>query len=191
MSFSSLSFSSSSLFNSRCLWWTAPGLLAGQKSSIRTKIKRAAWRFSSAFALVPLLAIGLVPKTGLACACGCGVYEVGTSSMFPTGAGGTVFLENDYQDQNHNWSEASQAPAANNPDHDIRTNFVTAGLQEMFNRNWGIQVEVPYVSRYFQTTGGATGNDIVSSKWSALGDIRVEGIYTGFSPDLSTGVTFG
>ena len=27
--------------------------------------------------------------------------------------------------------------------------------------------------------------------WSQLGDIRLEGIYTGFSPDLSTGLTFG
>src|SRR5580693_1633880 len=116
MAFSSFDFSSSSFSNSRRLCWTAPGLLAA------------------------MLAMGLAPKTGLACACGCGVYEVGTSSMFPERADSTAFLENDYQDQNHNWSGNSQAPAANNPDHDIRTDFATAGLQEMFNRSWGIQV---------------------------------------------------
>jgi hypothetical protein len=185
------SFNSSSRFNSRGPWWTAPGLLAAQKSSIRNNLTRAPGPLPRALALASLLVLGLAPKAGLACACGCGVYQVGTSSMFPEGSGGTAFLENDYQDQNHNWSGTSQAPAANNPDHDIRTDFVTAGLQEMFNRSWGLQVEVPYVSRYFQTTGGATGSDIVSLKWSGLGDIRVEGIYTGFSPDLSTGVTFG
>ncbi|HXB02083.1 MAG TPA: hypothetical protein VNV15_04615 [Opitutaceae bacterium] len=185
------SFHSSSFFNSRRLWWTALGRLAAQKPPIRSKTKQTTGLFPRAVVLASLLAMGLAPTTGLACACGCGVYDVGTSSMFPKGSGGTVFLENDYQDQNHNWSGTSQAPAANNPDHDIRTDFFTAGLQEMFNRSWGIQVEVPYVSRHFQTTGGATGSDIVSLNWSGLGDIRVEGIYTGFSPDLSTGVTFG
>ena len=33
--------------------------------------------------------------------------------------------------------------------------------------------------------------DIVSRNWSQLGDIRIEGIYTGFSEDLSAGVTLG
>ncbi len=185
------SFYSSSHFNSRGSLWTAPGRLAAQKSSIKINLKRSPGPLSRALVLASLLAMGLAPNMGLACACGCGVYNVGTSSMFPKGSGGTVFLENDYQDQNHNWSGTSQAPAANNPDHDIRTDFVTAGLQEMFNRSWGIQVEVPYVSRFFQTTGGATGSDIVSLKWSGLGDIRIDGIYAGFSPDMSTGVTFG
>jgi hypothetical protein len=185
------SFHSSSLFNSRGPLGAASGRLAAQKSSIKINLKRAAGNPSRAFVLASLLAMGLAPSTGLACACGCGVYDVGTSSMFPKGSGGTVFLENDYQDQNHNWSGTSPAPAANNPDHDIRTDFITAGLQEMFNRSWGIQFEVPYVSRHFQTTGGASGSDIVSLNWSGLGDIRVKGIYTGFSPDLSTGVTFG
>ena len=32
---------------------------------------------------------------------------------------------------------------------------------------------------------------MVSLRWSQLGDIRIQGIYTGFSPDLSTGLTFG
>src|SRR5471030_2466216 len=68
-----------------------------------------------------------------ACACGCGVYEVGTDSMFPHDTGQMFFLENDFQDQNRNWHGAATAPAANNPDQDIRTDFVTAGLQSMFN----------------------------------------------------------
>ncbi len=82
-------------------------------------------------------------------------------------------------------------PLANNGDKEIRTHFVTAGLQYMFDRSWGLQVEVPYDDRYFKTTGGASGNDIVSLDWASLGDIRVEGIYTGFSPDMSTGINFG
>lgn len=111
--------------------------------------------------------------------------------MFPEGAGGMAYLMYDYQDQDHNWSGSSRGAAANNGDKEIRTDFFALGLQYMFSSSWGLQVEVPIDNRSFKTTGGASGNDIVSLDWTALGDIRVEGIYTGFSPDLSTGVTFG
>ena len=131
----------------------------------------------------------LAPSIVHACACGCGVFDVGTSSMFPSGQGGMAFLQYDYQDQNHNWSGTSQAPAANNDDKEIRTDVVTAGLQYMFNRSWGVQAEVPYAFRYFKTKDDA--GDIVSRNWSQLGDIRIRGIYTGFMADLSAGVTFG
>jgi hypothetical protein len=111
--------------------------------------------------------------------------------MFPEGPGGMVFLEYDYQDQNHNWHGTSSASDANNSDKEIRTHFVTLGVQYMFDRSWGIQVEVPYDERYFKTAGGASGTDIIALDWASLGDIRVKGVYTGFSEDLSSGVTFG
>jgi hypothetical protein len=147
--------------------------------------------FSRSMGFATLLAAALAPSASWACACGCGIFDVGTSSMFPTGPGGMAFLQYDYQDQNQNWSGTSRAPAANNADKAIQTSFVTAGLQYMFNSDWGLMVEVPYVNRTFTTTGGASGNDQVTLNWGDLGDIRVKGIYTGFSPDLSTGVTFG
>lgn len=111
--------------------------------------------------------------------------------MLPNGQGGMAFLEYDYQDQNQNWSETSKAPAADNPDKDLRTDFYMAGLQYMFDRAWGAQIELPYDSRAFETTGGPTGDDLVALRWSQIGDIRLQGIYTGFSPDMSVGVTFG
>ncbi len=138
-----------------------------------------------------VMAAVLTPSVGWACACGCGVFDVGTSSMLPQGPGGMVFAEYDFQDQTMNWSGASRAPAEDNPDKEIWTDFATLGLQYMFNRSWGLQVELPYDVRYFRTTGGASGNDIVSTTWGAFGDLRLEGIYTGFSPDMSAGVTFG
>jgi hypothetical protein len=141
--------------------------------------------------LALLFAAGLAPSTAVACACGCGIYEVGTSSMIPTGAGLESFVEFDYQDQNQNWSGTSEAPAAANNDKDIRTGWTTLGTQDMFNRNWGLRLEVPYEDRHFVTTGGATGNDAVALNFSGLGDVRIEGVYTGFSPDLSQGLTFG
>jgi hypothetical protein len=131
-----------------------------------------------------LLAGLLAPGVVHACACGCGVFDVGTSSMFPNGQGGMAFLQYDYQDQNRNWSGSSQASAANNDDKEIKSDFVTVGLQYMFNSSWGVQAQVPFAYRYFKTADGSTS-------WGSLGDIRVEGIYTGFMADLSAGVTFG
>ena len=127
----------------------------------------------------------MTPSAARACACGCGIYEVGTAAMFPDGSGAMAFLDYDYQDQDHNWSGSSEAPAADNGDKDIRTSWFTLGYQDMFNRAWGIRLELPYERRYFETTGGATGNDIVALNFSGIGDIRIQGIYTGFSPDLA------
>jgi hypothetical protein len=111
--------------------------------------------------------------------------------MIPTGTGIETFFDYDYQDQNQNWSGSSQAPAADNGDKNIRTSWYNFGYQQMFSRDWGLRLEVPYEDRHFVTTGGATGNDIVSLNFSGIGDLRIEGIYTGFSPDLSSGLLFG
>jgi hypothetical protein len=133
----------------------------------------------------------LAPNIGWACACGCGIFDVGASSMLPQGAGGMVFVDYDFSDQNQNWSNNGAAPAGNNDDKDIRTDFTTYGLQYMFNRSWGVQLAVPYDFRDFKTLGGFNGDQIVSLKWSSLGDVRIKGIYTGFSDDMSSGLTFG
>jgi hypothetical protein len=123
-----------------------------------------------------------------ACACGCSVFDVGTSSMFPTGAGGMAYVQYAYQDQNRNWSGTSEAPAQNNDDKEIETHFITVGLQYMFSRSWGVQAEVPYDYRSFTKNNSGT---LATRSWSQLGDIRIQGIYTGFFEDLSAGATLG
>ncbi len=141
--------------------------------------------------LIFLLSAGIVlaPIPAAACACGCGVFNVGTSSMLPSGAGGMVYLNYDYQDQNQNWSGTSSAPADSNDDKEISTHFLTLGLQYLFNRSWGVKVEAPYWFRYFNTEDD-DGN-LVADNFSGVGDIRIQGMYTGFSEDLSTGVSLG
>jgi hypothetical protein len=136
-------------------------------------------------------ALALLPSIGRACACGCGIYEVGTGSMVPTGSGVSTFLDYNYQDQDRNWSGDSRAPAADNPDRDIRTSAFTYGFQDMFSRSWGIRLEVPYEVRHFETVSDAPGSPLADLNFRGLGDIRIEGIYTGLSPDLSTGLVFG
>lgn len=137
-----------------------------------------------------LLATTTFPALALACACGCGIFDVGTSSMYASHAGFMAFLEYDYMDQSHNWSGTSSAAAANNGDKAIRTQFMTAGGQYQFNRSWGLTVEAPYWHREFVSTDEDTG-EIISHTHAAIADIRIKGAYTGFSPDMSTGLTFG
>jgi hypothetical protein len=133
----------------------------------------------------------MLPSVGWACACGCGVFDVGGSSMLPSGSGGMAYLQYDYQNQDHNWSGSAQAPAANNGDKDIKTDFTIVGFQYMFNHSWGVSAEIPYDYRTFKTLGGPSGNALTTLKWDALGDLRLHAIYTGFSEDLSSGLEFG
>jgi hypothetical protein len=150
-------------------------------------------KFNSAVVKISggLLVGMLAPSIVHACACGCGVFDVATSSMFPSESGGMAWLQYDYQNQNRNWSGTSGAPAANNNDKEIETHFTTLGLQYMFNSSWGAQIEVPFDVRHFTTDDGTGTGGTVSRNWSQLGDIRLEGIYTGFFADQSAGVTLG
>ena len=103
-----------------------------------------------------VLASVLLPSAALACACGCAIFDVGTSTLLPSGPGGTVFFEWDYLDQTKNWHGSSRAPAANNDDKDIRSNFYLAGGQYMFNDDWGAMVEVPFTDRHFVTANSGS-----------------------------------
>ena len=143
---------------------------------------------NSAIGVVSLIACA-APGFAAACACGCGVFDVATSEMFPVSSGGMVFLEQDFMDQNQNWSGTSSAPAADNSDKRIRTNFWTLGGQYVFDRTWGVQLEVPYWERLLRTTTD-TGA-VVDFTHAALGDVRLKAVYTGLSPNFSTGITFG
>jgi hypothetical protein len=163
---------------------TRPASDKATGGSHRIRLRSAAlWALASAMALLPVI--------GRSCACGCGIYEVGTSSMFPTGVGSMADFDYDYQDQNHNWSGDSQAPNADNSDKDIRTSWETFGYQDMFSRSWGLRLEIPYEERHFVTVSYAPGGPLTDLNFSGVGDIRIEGIYTGFSPDLSSGLLFG
>lgn len=134
----------------------------------------------------------MIPSLALACACGCGIFDVGTGTMMPTAEGGTVWLQYDYMNQNHNWAGTGPSASYNNPDKQIMTNFFTAGTEYMFNRSWGIEAEIPYWDRTFKTeTDMPSMGDIQTFNHDNIGDVRVKGVYTGFFDDMSTGITFG
>jgi hypothetical protein len=137
-------------------------------------------------------AVLFTPGLAFACACGCGVFDVGTGTMMPTDEGGTVWLEYDFMNQTQNWQGSSSSPNSNNDDKIIRSNFFVAGMQYMFNRQWGIEAEVPYTDRTFKTTTDMPSPGATQIfEHSNIGDVRIKGVYSGFSDDMSTGITFG
>ena len=134
----------------------------------------------------------IMPRAGWACACGCGIFDVGTGTMIPTGKGGVVWFEYDRMNQNHNWRGTSSAPGIDNEDKQIATDFFTLGVQYMFNRKWGVQAQLPYWNRDFRTTTDTPNpGDVGSFKHADIGDLRIKGVFSGFSEDMSSGVTFG
>jgi hypothetical protein len=131
----------------------------------------------------------LAPCLAHACACGCGIFDVGGSTMLPEGPGGMVWTEFDYMNQNRNWAGSSKGSPDDNGDKRLQTEFTMIGAQYMFNSAWGIEGQIPYTFRYFKGTDD--NGDIATHSWSGLGDIHINAIYTGFSDDLSTGLTLG
>jgi len=153
----------------------------------------------AAFATSTLLVLAgaaVLPHSALACACGCGVFDIGANSAFPNSSdsGWSAWFRYNYMDQDKNWEGNSSAPASDNPDKRIKTSFYTFGGQYMFNRDWGVMAELPVFERSFTSTGDGTAfpaGQVFTSDMTDLGDMMIQGIYTGFSADMSTGITFG
>jgi hypothetical protein len=131
----------------------------------------------------------LIPSSGRACACGCNVFTVGTQRTMPVQSGFEAFFQFNFMNQNADWRNWSSAPANLNPDLDILTQFYTLGLQYMVDREWGVMIEAPMWDRYYRTT--LDDGSLASVSHNSFGDVRVTGMFTGLSEDMSTGIQFG
>ena len=130
----------------------------------------------------------------LACACGCGVFDIGGLNFSPTNSdtGFSAWVRFDTMDQNANFEGTSKAAASDNNDKKINTQFYTLGAQYMINHDWGVMAELPYLNRSFSTNVGTSDTpDVETFKLDAVGDLKLTAMYTGFSPDHSTGAIFG
>jgi len=138
--------------------------------------------------------VGFTTTVARACACGCSVFDVGGLDMpQEQDHGGRVFFEYWSQDQTQNYAGSSKAPAALNTDKEIKTQWYNVGVAYNFNRDWGIMVRLPVSSNRALTTETdfAYPGQIQTFNSRTFGDLEVMGVYTGFSPDLSTGLIFG
>jgi hypothetical protein len=151
----------------------------------------------SATLAITLASLLTAPASVLACACGCGVFDVGSGAFMPstTGSGFTAWFRYSWMDQNQNWEGASRASAADNTDKDIRTSFFTVGGQFAISRKWTVMAELPIYDRDFTSTDDGTvfgpAGSIYHAHITAPGDLQLMGMYTGFSEDMSTGVGVG
>jgi len=146
---------------------------------------------------VSSVSLFLAPEVGLACACGCSIFDVGAGTIMPVDseAGFSLWLRYAYMDQNENWEGSSKAPASDNADVRIRTSFYTAGGNYMIDRSWSVMLELPVYSRTFTSTDDGTvagpAGSLYTARLSDLGDMTLAAMYTGFSRDLSTGLSLG
>jgi hypothetical protein len=148
------------------------------------------WMRVCSLLLVAGVGIFAAPEFARACACGCSVFDVGTPSILPNGAGGTVWFEYDFANQYINYHHTEPASANANSDQQIKTHFLTAGAQYMFNRDWGAMVTVPYTIRNFRTQGD-NPNEINQFRHANFGDVRLWGMYTGLLENMSLGLLAG
>ncbi len=130
-----------------------------------------------------------LPAVASACACGCGGFGVGAGNLIPLAGGGTVYVETDYLDQNRNFAGDHRAPAADNDDRQIQTEFITIGGQYAVSPDWRIAAELPSENRVFRTADDDGGVD--RFEHAAIGDVRLTATYSGLARDHTTGVTFG
>jgi len=148
------------------------------------------WRAAVRVLMAAGFVMGITPGLVWACACGCAVFDVGTPSLLPEGAGGTLWLEYDFMNQYINWHGTEPSSGNNNSDKQIKTHFLTVGAQYMFNRDWGAMITLPYTIRTFRTEG-AEPSVIDQFNHANFGDVRIWGMYTGLLEDMSLGLLAG
>jgi len=141
------------------------------------------------FLLSATSVIFLFPVTLFACACGCSVFSVGARWMMATSEGLRAFLTYNYMNQYEDWTGWRRTASSFNSDQVIRSGFYTLGVQDMLSREWGVILEAPVWNRYFETTNDA--GSLASIVHTSLADVRLMGMYTGISEDMSTAIQVG
>lgn len=137
----------------------------------------------------------LLPATALGCAsCGCTLNTDLGSQGVVSGSGWRLDLRFDLVDQTQLRSDTDAVnipvPAGDEVEQRTRNGYYTLGLDYGFNRRWGIELQLPWLDRYHATY--AAGDTTLSSSHSdSLSDARLLAHYSGFSPDMSTGLLFG
>ena len=144
-------------------------------------------------------ALAAAPASVLACSsCGCTVGTEWAGTGYTTATGLRLDLRYDYVDQNalflgsHNVDKAHYTPA--DPDQEVQqgtlTRFYTLGADYSINRDWGLNVQLPYLNREHETVEPA-GTPQSGSHYDGIGDLRILARYQGFFEDRTFGVQFG
>lgn len=143
------------------------------------------------------LMLGGLGYTGAqACStCGCTLNTDLGNQGVQGGTGWRLDLRYDVVDQSQLRQGGSAVsvtvPAPYEVEQRTRNGYFDLGLDYGFNRSWGVDLLLPLVGRFHSTFGVGDTRPSDSEYSSAVGDVRVLGRYTGFEPDMSSGILFG
>lgn len=152
------------------------------------------YRWITSLLSVMALVMSIQSTPAQACACGCGMFDVGMPGLgLPNAAGGSINIQDTVLNQNGAMQGNQRIPLSQSPDQKIQTNFLNLNAQYTFNHEWGIMAMVPYWKRSFATNDnfGNGAPNFVNHTANTLSDVRLMGMYTGFSDDMSSGLIFG
>lgn len=142
-----------------------------------------------------------IPSYVFACAsCGCILSTDWDAQGISGAAGIRLDLRYDYLDQKQYRSgsnkiskDAVDAGGLNEVENKTSNHYVTAGIDYSPSRDWGINLQIPYIDRYHETNGepgSYPANPLSTSHTKSIGDIKVIGRYLipGYNLGLQLGV---
>ncbi len=170
-----------------------------------------ALKIAAAFGSVVIIVL-MTAVDALACAsCGCTLSSdwenLGAPVSFTPGL--KLDLRYDYLDQNQlrrgsgtiSPTDASKIVNNGSPQEVEKytvNNYLTLGIDYSFSRDWGVNVQVPWINRSHSTLGTASdgitpgpGGGQYNSHTSSIGDVKVIGRYQGFTPQCNFGILYG
>ena len=145
-----------------------------------------------------LAAIGSTPAALACSSCGCTLSSDWSSQgIAPSGDGFRFDFRFDYfnQDQLRSGTKSVNRNSLEVPNEQeiqqttINRNYAL-GFDYSPNRDWGVNIQVPYYNRY-HTTIAEGDTEISTSHTESFGDVRLVGRYLGFTEDKSIGVQLG
>ena len=140
-----------------------------------------------------------LPALALACAsCGCSLSSDWETQGLTSGPGWRLDLRYDYINQSELRSSTGKVdrsayapfPQAREVEQVTTNRYTTAGIDYSPSKDWGLNLQLPYIDRFHQTVApGDTG--ISESDTHGLGDVRVTARYQGLNETRNVGITFG
>lgn len=141
--------------------------------------------------------VATAPQAMACSACGCTLNSDWASQGLAASGGWRFDLRDDYfdQDQLRSGTDAvSRSSVAIPNDEEVQqytvNRNVTASLDYSPNKDWGVNVSMPWFDRSHATI--AEGDtDVSTSHDSGIGDLRIVARYSGFDAQRATGLLFG
>lgn len=148
--------------------------------------------------IAPALFLALASAADACASCGCTLTGDWLSQGLAAQPGTTVSLRYDYVPQTELQSGTERIdrstisfPASREIERYTYNHSLTATLDHQFASDWGVDVQLPLLTRPHRTVGGGT-NEPSFSDTRGIGDLRVVGRWQGLStPGTVTGIEAG